>query len=73
MRLHSIRIGPITLTVADGALLLSVLAGPDPRDATSVDRPVEDYPAALTGRRMICASACRDGSWRTLTPGSTAK
>ena len=44
------QIGPITLTVADGALLLSVLAGPDPRDATSVDRPVEDYPAALTGR-----------------------
>ena len=44
------QIGPITLTVADSALLLSVLAGPDPRDATSVDRPVEDYPAALTGR-----------------------
>jgi len=44
------QIGPVTLTVADAALLLGVLAGRDPHDATSVDRPTEDYTAALTGR-----------------------
>ena len=44
------QIGPVTLTVADAALLLGVLAGRDPHDATSVDRPAEDYVAALTGR-----------------------
>ncbi len=43
------QIGPLTGTVADAALVLGVLAGHDPRDATSVDAPVDDYPAALTG------------------------
>ncbi len=41
------QIGPIAQTVADAALLLSVIAGHDERDSTSVDRPVPDYPAAL--------------------------
>ena len=44
------QIGPVTLTVADAALLLGVLAGRDLHDATSVDRPAEGYTAALTGR-----------------------
>ena len=43
------QIGPLTRTVADTALVLGVLAGHDPRDATSVDAPVDDYTAALTG------------------------
>ena len=43
------QIGPLTLTVADAALLLTVLAGHDPADATSVDRAVTNYTAALTG------------------------
>ena len=43
------QIGPLTLTVADAALVLGVLAGPDPADATSVDRPVTDYIGGLTG------------------------
>lgn len=41
------QIGPITRDVRDAALILSVIAGHDARDATSVDRPVPDYSAAL--------------------------
>lgn len=33
------QIGPLTRTVADNALALSVIAGPDPKDATSVSHP----------------------------------
>jgi aspartyl-tRNA(Asn)/glutamyl-tRNA(Gln) amidotransferase subunit A len=46
------QIGPLTRDVADTALLLSVIAGHDPRDSTSVpetEKPVPDYLAALTG------------------------
>jgi len=39
--------GPITRSVADAALLLQVLAGHDPRDATSLREPVPDYSARL--------------------------
>ncbi len=35
------QIGPIATTVADAALVYDVMAGHDPMDATSVDRPVE--------------------------------
>ncbi len=41
--------GPFTRSVRDTALALGALAGHDPRDATSVDLPVPDYAAALTG------------------------
>ncbi len=41
------QVGPFARTVADAALLLGVVAGQDPRDSTSVDRPVPDYTAAL--------------------------
>jgi aspartyl-tRNA(Asn)/glutamyl-tRNA(Gln) amidotransferase subunit A len=43
------QIGPITTSVKDAALALSVLAGPDPADATSIPEPVGDYQAGLTG------------------------
>jgi aspartyl-tRNA(Asn)/glutamyl-tRNA(Gln) amidotransferase subunit A len=39
--------GTLTLTAEDSALLLSAMAGFDPRDSTSVDEPVPDYVAAL--------------------------
>ena len=41
--------GPLTRTVRDAAIALGVIAGRDPRDSTSADRPVPDYEAALAG------------------------
>ena len=41
------RVGPLTRTVADAALVLEVLAGPDPLDATAADRPVPSYTTEL--------------------------
>jgi aspartyl-tRNA(Asn)/glutamyl-tRNA(Gln) amidotransferase subunit A len=43
------QIGPLTKTVHDAATVLGVIAGHDPRDSTSVLRPVPDYAAGLTG------------------------
>jgi aspartyl-tRNA(Asn)/glutamyl-tRNA(Gln) amidotransferase subunit A len=43
------QIGTLCRDVRDAALLLSVIAGYDPRDSTSMDVPVPDYAAALTG------------------------
>ncbi|MCC6471636.1 MAG: Asp-tRNA(Asn)/Glu-tRNA(Gln) amidotransferase subunit GatA [Alphaproteobacteria bacterium] len=42
--------GPMTRTVRDSAIMLRSMAGHDPKDSTSVDLPVPDYEAALTGR-----------------------
>ena len=39
--------GPVARTVLDSAILLASMAGPDPRDTTSVDVPVPDYEAAV--------------------------
>src|ERR687889_302006 len=36
-------VGPLTRTVEDNALLLNALAGHDPKDPYSVDRPAEDF------------------------------
>ena len=41
------RVGPLTANVRDAATMLGVLAGRDELDATSADRPVEDYVGAL--------------------------
>jgi aspartyl-tRNA(Asn)/glutamyl-tRNA(Gln) amidotransferase subunit A len=38
--------GPLARTVQDAAILLGSMAGHDPKDATSADRPVPDFAAA---------------------------
>jgi aspartyl-tRNA(Asn)/glutamyl-tRNA(Gln) amidotransferase subunit A len=42
-------IGPMTRTVADCAVMLRAMAGPDPLDLSTADEPVPDYAAALNG------------------------
>jgi aspartyl-tRNA(Asn)/glutamyl-tRNA(Gln) amidotransferase subunit A len=41
------RIGPLTKTVKDAAIVLRTIAGRDPMDSTSADVPVDDYVAEL--------------------------
>ena len=43
------QIGPFARTVGDCAVALAQLAGVDTADSTSLDEPVPDYSAALTG------------------------
>jgi aspartyl-tRNA(Asn)/glutamyl-tRNA(Gln) amidotransferase subunit A len=40
--------GPMTRTVADAALMLGVMAGPDPMDATALDAPPPDSSVCST-------------------------
>jgi aspartyl-tRNA(Asn)/glutamyl-tRNA(Gln) amidotransferase subunit A len=53
--------GPLTRSVRDAALTMQVLAGHDPRDPTTVERPVPDFAAGLDegieGRRIGVARA----------------
>jgi aspartyl-tRNA(Asn)/glutamyl-tRNA(Gln) amidotransferase subunit A len=42
-------VGPLTRTVRDTALLMSVIAGHDPHDPTTSRLPIPDYVASLTG------------------------
>ncbi|HSH99213.1 MAG TPA: amidase [Reyranella sp.] len=42
-------VGPLTRTVRDNARMLAVLAGHDPDDSTTSERPVPDYEALLEG------------------------
>jgi aspartyl-tRNA(Asn)/glutamyl-tRNA(Gln) amidotransferase subunit A len=44
------RVGPLTKNVKDAAKVLQVIAGKDVLDATSSDRPVEDYVGGLSQR-----------------------
>jgi aspartyl-tRNA(Asn)/glutamyl-tRNA(Gln) amidotransferase subunit A len=41
------RIGPLTHSVKDAAMLLGIVAGRDPLDSTSADVPVPDYAAEI--------------------------
>src|SRR5258706_5573608 len=66
----------MTRTVPDAALMLSAMAGFDPKDSTSADLPVPDFAAALTGDirglkvgipreyRVDGMSAELDAAWR---------
>jgi len=54
--------GPMTRTVADNALLLGVLAGPDGVDSRQSNVVVDDYPAALSlGVRGLRIGVMREG------------
>lgn len=54
--------GPMTRSVADAALMLDVIAGHDPRDATSSVRPVPDH-AAAAGRSVAGMRVGRPRGW----------
>ncbi|CUJ86914.1 Glutamyl-tRNA(Gln) amidotransferase subunit A [Shimia thalassica] len=41
--------GPMTKTVRDAAMMLEAMCGHDPKDSTSVDLPVPNFEAMLTG------------------------
>ena len=41
--------GPMVRTVEDAALVLNAIAGKDPKDVATVDRPTGDYTAEFTG------------------------
>lgn len=41
--------GPMSRTVADAAMMLQVMAGPDPNDTTAAHEPVADFSKALSG------------------------
>ncbi len=62
-------IGPMTRTVADAALMLHVLAGPDPADPTAVPVAVPDYRAALAeGPRGLRIGVVRNVFFERLDP-----
>ncbi|MDA0770586.1 MAG: hypothetical protein BZY79_03485 [SAR202 cluster bacterium Casp-Chloro-G4] len=45
---HSLdTVGPMTRTVRDAAIMLNAIAGHDPRDTSSANRPEQDYTAGL--------------------------
>ncbi|HEY5975082.1 MAG TPA: Asp-tRNA(Asn)/Glu-tRNA(Gln) amidotransferase subunit GatA [Geobacteraceae bacterium] len=43
------QVGPVARDVRDAAILLGAVAGYDPQDSTSVNRPVPDYTKGLAG------------------------
>ncbi len=48
------QVGPLTRDVEDCAVMMQAICGYDRRDSTSVDRPVEDYPAdCIKGMRGV--------------------
>jgi aspartyl-tRNA(Asn)/glutamyl-tRNA(Gln) amidotransferase subunit A len=59
--------GPITRTVRDAALMLNIIAGYDPNDATSSREPVPDY----TSRLDAGIAGMRFGVIRELTVGAS--
>ena len=66
-------VGPLTHTVQDAALLLHVLAGPDPRDPGTVRQPplppLDDLDAELSGLRLCFP---REFFWEDVDPAVEA-
>ncbi len=61
--------GPMTRTPADAALLLGVIAGPDPADPATLDVPLGDLDAALaTGLDGVVVGLCPDLHLVALAP-----
>jgi aspartyl-tRNA(Asn)/glutamyl-tRNA(Gln) amidotransferase subunit A len=61
---YSSHTGPMTRTVADAALMLGAMAGPDDWDRTSLEAPPEDYVGQLHAGirgRTVAFSATLDG------------
>lgn len=52
--------GPITHSVEDAALLLEVIAGKDPSDATTSEKPVPQYSHSLTEKRKFVIGVSSD-------------
>jgi len=62
-------VGPISKTVEDVALMLSVIAGFDPMDPTTIDMPVPDYTAAFKMRvSKLRLGLPRTGFFENLDP-----
>jgi aspartyl-tRNA(Asn)/glutamyl-tRNA(Gln) amidotransferase subunit A len=62
-------VGPITRTVRDAALLLSVIAGPDPRDPMSVTTAVPDFLRSLDlGVAGMRIAWCPSFGWGPVDP-----
>lgn len=63
-------VGPIARTVADAAVLLEVISGYDPADATSAQEPVPPLTARLeAGVRGLRLAVPREHFWHPLHPG----
>jgi aspartyl-tRNA(Asn)/glutamyl-tRNA(Gln) amidotransferase subunit A len=61
-------VGPLARTVEDCALILGVIAGADPADATASSRPVPDYVARLARSPRDAMRGMRIGTTRTFYP-----
>jgi amidase len=61
-------VGPIARCAADAALLLSVMAGYDDRDPTSLEDPVPDYAEAPAGVRSLRIGIDRDRVFQDVDP-----
>ncbi len=55
------QVGPLARSVEDCAIVLSVIAGHDPRDAACAPRPAEDFTAALHEREKTGLKGLRLG------------
>ena len=68
-------IGPLTRSVADAALMLSVIGGPDERDMTAWNTPAPDYRVGLDDgvRGLRIAWSPRLGYVKKVDPGGRGR